>query len=618
MILNEQPSSDPDETDHDAHASNRAMFQQAYRGFLDRDPEEAEVDFYISHLEQGTPLTDLVGSIATSEEAQAVRGRRLSGWPGRDSAAVPLVDRGEERFTIRADDVLQTIAHVLALGGDTAPPFDDVMGKFYAFRDGVDLASIVRTAPHPSPSASITEDRQNIERVIRNLYRDALRRAASPEEVDHWYNEFAKSGRLSKIVIDIQESGEAEAIRAGANPENVSPGLLIQMAYEIVLGRGASAAEVDIFRERIRAGLSANDLLMSFFSDQLLLRLNPPEIMNDPGQTYLFGSRGVVDSSEWEIRPAGAAHNRSSGVLEPGSQFTMNRDAGCVVSVITSLYRGEDFIEAFLENITSQTIFRDYCELIIIDAASPENEGEAIVRFQRKYPNIVYRRMDSRIGIYEAWNIGASIATGRYLTNANLDDCRRKDSLEIQASILDSLPFIDVAYQDVLYSFEPNIDFERIKAHGLKTGLPVISRYNLMEFNSPHNGPMWRKSLHDDVGPFNQSYKSAADFDFWLRCQIRGKRFYKSNEAHVAYYVNPNGLSTRADTVGVVEANTISKSLYRQMVSPLLTMSDAEFLAEVRQVAPPAVEGGPRFDILQSALRELGSASRAGVKGSAK
>jgi GT2 family glycosyltransferase len=618
MDVNEQPASELGVAlEDDLRNYRRALVQQAYRGFLDRDADEEEIGFHVGHLERAMPLEQLILSIATGPEAQAVRDRRLSGWRPVSQPAQPILHQ-DERLTIRADDVLEAIAHVFALGGGTLTS-DDVMAGFSAVRSGEDLASVIKAVEFPVPApASMTEDRFSVEQVVRNLYRDVLKRTASDAEVNLWYNEVTNSGALSTIVLAIQNSTEAEIIRSSGSPSDVPAGLLVQLAFEIILGRGASAPEVDLFRTRIeRDGLSMSELVMSFFNDQVSRRLNAPKVMNNPDQAYLYGSRGVVDSSEWDTQPGQRAKD-ANGILSSGSVFAMKRDTECAVSIITSLFKGGDYIEAFLENITSQTIFRDHCELIIVDASSPEGEGEVIARFQETHPNIVYRRMDSRIGIYEAWNIGIEMAKGRYLTNANLDDCRRADSLEIQATILDSLPFVDVAYQDVLYSFEPNISFDKIEAHGLKTNLPVISRYNLSEFNSPHNGPMWRKSLHEDVGLFNQNYRSAADFDFWLRCRLKGKRFYKSNEAHVAYYVNPNGLSTREDTVGVVEANAISKTLYRQIVSPLVVMGDAEFLQEVREVAPIAIESGRRYDILQTALREIGSADRARTTGRGK
>ena len=62
------------------------------------------------------------------------------------------------------------------------------------------------------------------------------------------------------------------------------------------------------------------------------------------------------------------------------------------VSIITSLYKGGDFIKGFLDDIVSQTIFDEKCELIIIDANSPDNEKDIILEYQKKQPQHCLRK----------------------------------------------------------------------------------------------------------------------------------------------------------------------------------------------------------------------------------
>ena len=51
-----------------------------------------------------------------------------------------------------------------------------------------------------------------------------------------------------------------------------------------------------------------------------------------------------------------------------------------VVSIITSIYNGDAYISQFLSNITTQSYFSK-CELILIDANSPQNEKKVINEF---------------------------------------------------------------------------------------------------------------------------------------------------------------------------------------------------------------------------------------------
>ena len=206
--------------------------------------------------------------------------------------------------------------------------------------------------------------------------------------------------------------------------------------------------------------------------------------------------------------------------------------------MIASLYKGGKFIRKFLDNIVTQTSF-DRSELIIIDAERPEREWEVIESYQRIYPNIVYRRINYRLGVYDAWNVGIDLSRGKYLTNTNLDDLRRRDSIELQTALLDSEPNVDVVYQDFYYSFDPDLSFDQVERFGFKSHLPIITPANMLLFNSPHNAPMWRKSLHDELGPFDNRYKSAGDWEFWMRCLASRKTFRKINIPHVVYYQNP-------------------------------------------------------------------------------
>ena len=58
---------------------------------------------------------------------------------------------------------------------------------------------------------------------------------------------------------------------------------------------------------------------------------------------------------------------------------------------------------------------------------------------------------------------------------------------------------------------------------------------------------MWRKSLHDKNGYFNDAYKSAGDWDFWLKCAFEGSKFVKHPEVLGVYYFNPTGISTNPE-----------------------------------------------------------------------
>jgi glycosyltransferase involved in cell wall biosynthesis len=215
------------------------------------------------------------------------------------------------------------------------------------------------------------------------------------------------------------------------------------------------------------------------------------------------------------------------------------------ISIITSVYDGDEFIRPFLEDITKQTVFQEKCELILINANSPGNEEEVINEYLEKYPdNIVYRKLEEDPGIYGVWNMAAEMASGEYLTNANLDDRKAPYALEKHAKELYANEEVDLVYADMWITDQPNETFEENTSNDRRYNFPEFSFENLKMVNMPHSSPMWRRRVHEKHGFFDSKYKSAGDWEMWLRSVSNGSRFKKINDILGLYYFNPKGIST--------------------------------------------------------------------------
>ena len=220
------------------------------------------------------------------------------------------------------------------------------------------------------------------------------------------------------------------------------------------------------------------------------------------------------------------------------------------ISLITSVFKANEHIAQLMENITSQSIFKDKCEWIILNANDKNHtfEEEIIQKYVEKYPdNIKYKRLDTDPGVYGVWNEAIKMSTGEFVTNINCDDRRKSDALEQQAKLLFFKPDVDLVYNDSYIVQEANQTWEDIKQDMSKYNFEQFSKQALLRQNLPHNNPMWRKSLHDKNGYFDDKYKSAADWDFWLRCAFAGSKFIKHPETLGVYYFNPLGISTNPE-----------------------------------------------------------------------
>ena len=445
---------------------------------------------------------------------------------------------------------------------------------------------------------------------IRLVYKLTVRRDAVDEEVEIWRQNFRNGLGFHEFLVGMHDSEEAQRIRAAERSDDgQSTGAFVIDLFRIVQGRGCNGYELDAVRRRLESGgISRQSLMAEFYAQAVEASRDGSDFtVHDGLSCSIMGTPGFLSLEEWQERGRDTeALAAARDGLRRSRPYRLSASPGVRVSAIASLFRGGDFIEQFMDNITTQTIFDRSCELIIVDAASDENEAETIRRYLDTHPGVRYQRMNSRVGIYEAWNIGVEMARGEFLTNTNLDDLRRQDSLEIQAGALEALPFVDVVYQDFYYSFDPTLDWDGVAAFGYKSELPLVTNHNMLRFNSPHNAPMWRKTLHDELGLFDANFKSAGDYEFWLRCLAAGKTFHKINEPHVVYYQNPKGLSTRADTRGILEAKEIGRK-YTQalMPAPLLRRFEGFIKDDIATGLDPAsFPARDRHVAVQKALRD--------------
>jgi len=195
-------------------------------------------------------------------------------------------------------------------------------------------------------------------------------------------------------------------------------------------------------------------------------------------------------------------------------------------SVIISTYKSEEFITECLEELIKQTIFNKL-EIIIVDAASPQKEKDIVSSYQKQYDNICYLRLNKRIGIYPAWNIGIKKTKAPYITPFSTNDRLNPVAYETLSKALDENPDIDLVYGDTYLSRLPHTPFEHgIDAPGMVQKWDEYSYNFLLEDNCIGPHPMWRRKIHDTVGYFSEDYVALGDQEFWLRLGRHSKMLH--------------------------------------------------------------------------------------------
>ena len=184
------------------------------------------------------------------------------------------------------------------------------------------------------------------------------------------------------------------------------------------------------------------------------------------------------------------------------------------ISVLTSLYRCESFLFCYFEAL-SAIEGKEQIEVLLLHNAPQEKELDIIAGHLPSFDFVRHIIIPEREGLYTTWNRGIRLAQGEYVTIWNVDDVRFPNSVLQQAEILDKNPQAAIAYGDIWISSSYGV------CGSTKTNTPM---YNEKKFFFKSYGmscfQMWRKSIHDTIGYYDEQFKCVADFDFQIKAAI--------------------------------------------------------------------------------------------------
>jgi hypothetical protein len=233
------------------------------------------------------------------------------------------------------------------------------------------------------------------------------------------------------------------------------------------------------------------------------------------------------------------------------------------ISVITPCYRGEAYLPAFFDALAAQTVLSDLELVLVHNQPSPKELG-LVRHYIRHHPGSVVhivvdetnaRRFDDRPGdwaletVAQSMNRALQHASGDYVALWNVDDIRTADSLERELALLDQNPSVALTYGDMIIA----------RRHGETEGTYISTPdYSREEFMRSCHGAfqMWRKTVHDVAGLFDEQLRSGADFDLWIR--VAANYTMKKTPGLLGYYLNAgSGLSTRKGGLQPTERTVI-------------------------------------------------------------
>ena len=220
--------------------------------------------------------------------------------------------------------------------------------------------------------------------------------------------------------------------------------------------------------------------------------------------------------------------------------------------ILASAYKAEKYIKHYFKSAASQT-YKDF--EIAMELVEPSlNEKKFLVKAQKKYQFINLNIHEEKISLPKAWNESIKRTKSELICIWNVDDIRTPESLQKMVKVFDENSEVDFVYGNYTISNK----FKQKKGNYINES----GRENELQ-KAMILGPffMFKRSILEKIGYFDEQLLSGADFDFAMKLARYG--YGKHINYNLGYYLNDrSGLSTKANSLQELE-RTVVELRYR-------------------------------------------------------
>jgi len=191
----------------------------------------------------------------------------------------------------------------------------------------------------------------------------------------------------------------------------------------------------------------------------------------------------------------------------------VNSNKKPIISAIIPTYNRGWILKEAVDSVLAQT----FCEfeLVVVDDGSIDNTLEILSGYKKDRIRII--QQDNK-GVGAARNRGATASAGQYIAFLDSDDIWMRDKLSVQAKFFTDHPEAMICQTDEIW-IRRGIRVNPKKRHKKPTGMIFEPSLDLC-LVSP-SAVMMKKSLFDEMGGFDESFRVCEDYDLWLRINCK-------------------------------------------------------------------------------------------------
>ncbi len=235
------------------------------------------------------------------------------------------------------------------------------------------------------------------------------------------------------------------------------------------------------------------------------------------------------------------------------------------ISVIMSVYNGEDYLAETIESVINQT-FTDW-ELIIINDCSTDSTGEILESFSKRDERVKVHTNEVNLRLPASLNKAISLCTGKYIARMDADDICLPERLEKQYAFMEENE--DVSLSSCRFMTLKNgvvssggcggrCDFDSLKAMLLVTN-PIL-----------HPGVIAKAEVMKEF-KYDTSFTCTEDLELWTRMASANNKIQILPEYLLMYRLHDKQITS---TTLERQHNEVLKIQNKYYNAVLETMSD--------------------------------------------
>ena len=195
------------------------------------------------------------------------------------------------------------------------------------------------------------------------------------------------------------------------------------------------------------------------------------------------------------------------------------------VSVVTSVYNGEEYLEECVDSILNQT-FQNF-EYIILNNGSTDGTARILQRYTDPRLRIIHQE---NLGISRSLNKGIDLSSSDLIAHLDADDYSMPQMLEKQVTFMKKYP--DIVLCGSMWRELIGKKLSKQIVTFVETDQAIKKSMSLFNPFS-HSAVIFRKKTFFTAGGYSERFKYSQDYDLWLRMLAFGKTLILKEELAV-------------------------------------------------------------------------------------